>query len=108
MTSSPATTSGGATASPRTVPEPYELKVAGSAARALDRIPDRIAVALVEYMTERLILNPHRVGKPLLGKFNGMYAARVRDYRIRYRIDERARAVVVLHVAHRADAYRPG
>jgi mRNA interferase RelE/StbE len=89
------------------LPEPYELKVAGPAVRALARIPDRIGLALVEFMTERLVENPHRIGKPLMGKFAGLYAARVRDYRIRYRIEESTRTVVVLHVAQRADAYRP-
>jgi mRNA-degrading endonuclease RelE of RelBE toxin-antitoxin system len=38
-------------------------------------------------MTGRLLDNPQRIGKPLVGRFAGLYAARVRDYRIRYRIE---------------------
>jgi hypothetical protein len=31
------------------------------------KVPDRIAVALVEFMTVRLVENPRRIGKPLIG-----------------------------------------
>jgi mRNA interferase RelE/StbE len=72
----------------------------------MEKLPERIAPAVIEFITGRLLDNPHRIGKPLLGRFAGLYAARVRDYRIRYRIDEDTRTVVVLHVARRADAYR--
>ncbi len=58
-------------------------------------------------MTVRLVENPQRIGKPLMGKFTGLYAARVQEYRVRYRIDEARRTVVVLYMGHRADAYRP-
>jgi mRNA-degrading endonuclease RelE of RelBE toxin-antitoxin system len=89
------------------LPDSYTLRIAGPAVRALGKVPDRIRPALVQFMTERLVENPHRIGKPLIGKFAGLYAARVRDYRVRYRIDEGAKTVVVVHVAPRADAYRP-
>lgn len=89
------------------MPERYQLKVAGPAARTIEKLPERIASVLVEFMTGRLLDNPQRIGKPLVGRFAGLYPARVRDYRIRYRIEERTRTVVVVHVALRADAYRP-
>jgi len=62
---------------------------------------------VVEFMTGRLLENPQRFGKPLLGRFAGLHAARVQDHRIRYRIDEDSRTVVVVHVGPRSDAYRP-
>lgn len=83
------------------------MAVAGPAARSLEKVPERIATALVEFMTGRLLENPHRIGKPLLGRFAGLHAARVGDYRVRYRIDEQTRKVVVVHVAARGDVYRP-
>ena len=89
------------------MPDRYRLEVAGPALRALEKVPERVAPALVEFMTGRLLDNPQRLGKPLLGRFTGLYAARVRDYRIRYRIVEDAGIVVVLHVAPRSEAYRP-
>ncbi len=87
--------------------EPYALEVAASATRALGKIPERIRPAVVEFVTARLVENPQRIGKPLMGRFAGLYAARIQEYRVRYRIDEARRTVVVLHVGHRADAYRP-
>ncbi len=89
------------------MPEAYQLKVAGPAARGSEKVPERVAAALVEFMTGRLLENPHRIGKPLLGRCAGLRAARVQDYRVRYRIDEDSRTVVVVHVGPRSDAYRP-
>ena len=89
------------------MPERYQLKVAGPAARKIENLPERIAFAVVEFISGRLLDNPQRIGKPLVGRFAGLYAARVRDYRIRYRIEEGSRTVVVVHVASRGDAYRP-
>jgi mRNA interferase RelE/StbE len=91
----------------RALPESYRLKVAGPAARALEKVPERVAAAVVEFMTGRLLENPHRIGKPLLGRFAGLHAARVQEYRVRYRIDEDSHTVVVVHVGPRSDAYRP-
>ena len=62
------------------MPEPYQLKVAGPAARSLEKVPERVATAVVEFMTGRLMENPHRIGKPLTGRFAGLHAARVQDY----------------------------
>jgi len=58
------------------LPEPYRLRVAGPAVRALERMPERVAPALVEFMTGQLLDNPQRIGKPLVGRFAGLYAAR--------------------------------
>jgi hypothetical protein len=49
------------------LPEPYRLKVAGPAARSLEKVPERIAAAVVEFMTGRLPENPKRIGKPFVG-----------------------------------------
>lgn len=50
------------------MPEPYRLKVTGPAARALEKVPERFAAAVVEFRTGRLLENPQRIGKPLLGR----------------------------------------
>jgi mRNA interferase RelE/StbE len=89
------------------VREPYRLRVSGPASRTLEKLPDRIAIAIVEILTERLVKNPRRLGKPLSGSFSGLWVARVKNYRIRFWIDDDTRAIVVLHVAPRPDAYRP-
>ena len=89
------------------MPERYRLALTGPASRGLDKAPERTAVALIEFMTSRLLDNPQRIGKPLRGDFAGLYAARLQGYRVRYRIDDEHGTVVVVHVGPRADAYRP-
>ncbi len=89
----------------------YELKVAASAERALLRLPEAAAAAVVEFVTGPLLENPARVGKPLSLELEGYLSARRGAYRIVYRIEEddsasRADVVHVVRIDHRADVYR--
>ncbi len=85
----------------------WDLVVARPARRAIDRLPAKIAVAVVEYLLGPLLDNPHRVGKPLRGDLSGIHSARVGAYRIVYEIDSGKRMVDVVYIDHRADIYRP-
>ena len=88
--------------------EAYELVVAGPAARAIaDRLPEAVAVAVVEFITGPLVEEPHRVGTPLRRELAGIHSARRGTFRILYRIDDDQRLVTVVRVEHRADVYRP-
>ena len=89
----------------------YELKVAASAERALVRLPEAAATAIVEFLTGPLLENPARLGKPLSLELSGYLSARRGAYRIVYGIeeDEAAPGAGVVHVVridHRADVYR--
>ncbi len=64
-------------------------------------------MAVIEFMLGLLADNPRRVGKPLRADLAGLHSARVGPYRVVYEIDDAARTVDVLHIAHRADIYRP-
>ena len=86
---------------------PWDLVVAGPARRAIDRLPEKIALAVLDYLVGPLLENPHRVGKPLRGDLLGLHSARVGAYRIVYEIDEGSRTVRVIYIDHRADIYRP-
>jgi mRNA interferase RelE/StbE len=77
-----------------------------TARRQLDRLPERYAAAVVELLPA-IAANPERLGKPLRFELEGRWAARRGPYRAIYTLDEKARAVIVLAIAHRADAYRP-
>jgi mRNA interferase RelE/StbE len=81
--------------------------VAPSAARSLDRLPEKAAAAVVEFLLGPLLESPHRVGHELVGELEGLWAARRGPYRVVYEIDGRARQVRVLRIDHRADVYRP-
>ena len=85
----------------------WGLVVAGPARRSIDRLPAKIAIAVVEYVLGPLLDNPHRVGKPLRGDLSGLRSARVGTYRIVYELDEVAHMVKVVYIDHRADIYRP-
>lgn len=85
----------------------YRLIVAPSAERALGRLPQRAAAAVVEFMVGPLIDAPARVGHPLQRGLVGLFAARRGPYRVVYEIDEEDHAVNVLRIDHRSDVYRP-
>jgi mRNA-degrading endonuclease RelE of RelBE toxin-antitoxin system len=81
--------------------------VAGPARRSIDRIPAKVAVAVLDFIVGPLVENPRRVGRPLHGDLIGLFSARVGSYRVVYEIDEEDRVVKVTYVDHRADVYRP-
>lgn len=70
-------------------------------------MPLPAAAALYEHLTGPVAGNPHRLGKPLDAPFEELLSTRRGDYRAQYTVDDRARVVTVLAVAHRRDAYRP-
>jgi len=87
--------------------EPYELVVAGPAARAIaEALPEAVAVAVIDLVTGPLLADPRRVGKPLRRELAGIWSARRGTFRVLYRIDDTRHEVVVLRVEHRRDVYR--
>jgi len=86
--------------------EPYQIAWAGPAKRALGRIPEKAAIAAVEFIYGALTQNPHRVGRPLRFELDGLHSAHRGDFRIVYRIDQRMRTVYVETIGHRSDVYR--
>lgn len=86
---------------------PWDLVVARSARRAIDRLPAKIAMAVLDYLLGPLLDNPYRVGKPLRGDLTGLHSARVGAYRIVYEIDQDSHTIQVIYIDHRVDIYRP-
>lgn len=89
------------------VGEPFSLRITGPAARTLaGRLPEKIAVAVYEFITTTLLDNPRRLGKRLmLPPYEGTWSARRGSYRVLYEIDEETRTITVTAVEHRSDAY---
>jgi mRNA interferase RelE/StbE len=89
----------------------FELRVAPSAVRALERLPGPVAAAIVEFLTGPLLEEPKCVGKPLTRQLSGYWSARRGAYRVLYAIQEptgeAVGAVLVVRIEHRADIYRP-
>lgn len=84
----------------------WTTSFADSAWRDLDRLPQKIAQAIVEFAVYTLPENPERMSKPLQDEFEGLRSARRGDYRVLFFLDG-SEAVVVVRARHRRDAYRP-
>ena len=86
--------------------EPFDVQLTGPAVRALGRLPTKLADAVLRFCDAPLANNPLRVTKPLGAELAGMRSGYVGiAYRVLVRIDEDARIVYVLRIAHRADVY---
>ena len=86
--------------------EPFDVRLTGPAVRALRRLPAKLADAVLRFCDGPLANNPLRVTKPLGAELAGMRSGHVGiAYRVLVRIDEDARIVYVLRIAHRADVY---
>ncbi len=85
----------------------HQVEFAGTARRDLHAIPPRIVPAIIEFVYGDLARNPRRVGKPLQRDLEGLWSARRGPYRIIYEILDDRLLVIVIHVDHRADIYRP-
>jgi mRNA-degrading endonuclease RelE of RelBE toxin-antitoxin system len=86
---------------------PYRLITASSAARAIsEQLPERIALAAIDFITGPLLQNPQRVGTALHGPLEGLHGARLgRNYRVEYGINDENHTVEVVRIARRADIY---
>ena len=85
----------------------YAIAWTAPARRALARLPEKIATAVVEFVYGSLAANPHRAGKPLKLGLEGLHSARRGDYRVIYRINDHRHRVDVVAIEHRSDIYRP-
>jgi len=88
----------------------YELRMAPTARRALQHLPEKVALAVAEFITGPLLENSQRVGKPLHGKYAGRLSARRGALRIIYAVNEAARAVgpATERILVRSQQLRPG
>ncbi|GAA1250439.1 type II toxin-antitoxin system mRNA interferase RelE [Janibacter melonis] len=87
---------------------PWDVQFSRSAERALGRLPEKIAVAVLEFVTGTLPINPHRLSKPLHEPFDGWRSARRGDYRVVFEIKDDDHVLHVGRIEHRADVYRGG
>jgi mRNA interferase RelE/StbE len=85
------------------------VELSSPAVRALGRLSPKIADAVMRFLDGPLAENPLRVTKPLGAELAGLRSGYVGvAYRVLVRVDEEARLVQVMRIAHRADAYRRG
>ena len=73
----------------------WNVRFSDAALRGLDRLPLKIAQAVVEFVTITLPDNPLRMSKPLQRDFEGLRSARRGDYRVLFFLDEPTETLVV-------------
>lgn len=83
---------------------PYSIKIKGSAAKSLERIPATDRRRLLAAI-DGLESEPH-AGSALKGALTGLRRLRVGRYRIVYDLDNEASVVLIVRVAHRREVYR--
>ncbi|HEY7051655.1 MAG TPA: type II toxin-antitoxin system RelE/ParE family toxin [Mycobacterium sp.] len=86
--------------------EPYDCTFAPHAIRDLEKLPEVVAAACVEFIAGALRENPRRQGKPLRGQWVGLWSARRGTYRVIYRVDETRHRIQIVHIDHRTRVYR--
>ena len=86
--------------------QPWRVEVSARARRDVQRLPPRIATAVVEFVTHVLPENPERISKPLTGELAGLRSARRGDYRVLFELHSEARVILVARIGHRAHIYR--
>jgi mRNA-degrading endonuclease RelE of RelBE toxin-antitoxin system len=84
----------------------YAIAWTTASRRALTKLPEKVATAVVEFLYGSLAAGPYRVGKPLKLGLEGLHSARRGDYRVIYRIDDQQNQVTVVAIEHRSDVYR--
>jgi mRNA interferase RelE/StbE len=83
------------------------VELSRPAARALGRLTPKLVDAVLRFLDGPLSENPLRVTKPLGAELEGLRTGYVGiAYRVLVRVDEDARVVQVMRIAHRADVYR--
>lgn len=87
--------------------EAWRLVLAASAERSLDRLPSKVATAIVAFMVGPLTEAPRRVGHPLGHDLTGLWSARRGVYRIVCELDDVEKSINVVRIDHRSDVYRP-
>lgn len=85
----------------------YRVELTRPAVRDLTRLPAKVADAVIRFLDGPLADDPLRVSKELYGEFAGTRSGYVGiAYRVLVEVDQEARTVYVVRVAHRADACR--
>ena len=82
----------------------YAIRIKGSAARELARIPPQTRDLLSDAI-DSLSQQPLG-GRPLRGNLRGLRRVRVGSYRIVYEVRPEEQTALVVRVAHRSSAYR--
>jgi mRNA-degrading endonuclease RelE of RelBE toxin-antitoxin system len=81
-----------------------ELRLTRRARQQLEALPNAVREAVLETLV-LIQLEPEALGKRLVGRMAGLWAARVGSYRVLYTLEPGG--AIVRSIRHRGVAYRP-
>jgi len=84
----------------------WEIELSETADRQVRRMDKAIQRRVLDYLQQRVAPadDPHAFGKPLTGKYGGLWRYRVGDWRIVCSIEKPR--IIVLRIAHRREVYQ--
>ncbi len=85
----------------------WRIEVTSSFKRDLNRLPEKIAAAIVEFALGPLADTPYQLSGQLHAELAGKRSANRGHYRVLLRIDDATHTVYLMNVDHRAHIYRP-
>ena len=85
----------------------WRVELSPGAVRSLERLPEKVAAAVVEFITGTLPSNPRRLSKPLRYELEGWHVARRGDYRATFEMHEQDHVLLIGRIEHRAHVYKP-
>jgi mRNA interferase RelE/StbE len=83
----------------------YEVYLERAAERDLRRLPKEVLASIANAM-KALADNPRPPGCRKLAGSTNDWRIRIREYRVLYEIDDGQKAIRVMHIRHRREAYR--
>ena len=84
----------------------FHVLIDGHAAKKLAKLPQAI-IQKIDDAILSLSVNPRPPGAKLLrGKLKEGWRIRIADYRVLYRIDDRAQEIRIFDIGHRREIYR--
>ena len=84
----------------------WSVELSPTAVRALEKLPHKVAAAIVEFVTVTLPGDPRRLSKPLRYELSGWHVARRGDYRVTFRMLDDDHVLLIGRIEHRAHVYR--
>ncbi len=85
----------------------WRVEFSPPAVRSLDRLPEKVATAVVEFITRTLPADPYRMSKPLQGDLSEWRVTRRGEYRVTLQLLDDDQVILIGRIEHRVDVYRP-
>lgn len=83
----------------------WTIKWDDKAKKQLKKLDRTIQKRILDYLDEKIIHNPQRFGRSLVGDKAGLWRYRIEDYRVICKIDNDHLIILVLEAGHRKDVY---